>query len=68
MPGCFVLDTHKNPGLAIVAFDHGHRSGHILLEPIDVGAVLKPQGRLGVPQFVDATLVVVCVSLAPWPS
>ena len=58
-----MLDTHKNPGLAIMAFDRGDRRSHVLLAPIDIGAVLKPQGRVGMAEAVDAALVTVGVSL-----
>ena len=48
-----------------MAFDHGHRGPHILLEPVNVGAVLKPQGRIGMAEAIDAALVAVCVAFEP---
>ncbi len=60
-----MLDTDEHAGLAVMAFDHGDRGAHVLLEPIDIGTVLKPQGRIGMAQAVDAALVAVGVPLKP---
>ena len=41
LPPCrFMLNAHKNTCLPVMALDHVHRRAHVLLEPIDVGAVL----------------------------
>lgn len=60
-----MLDTDQYAGLAVMALDHGDRGAHVLFEPIDVSAVLKPQGRIGMAEAIDAALVAVGVSFQP---
>ena len=43
--------------------NHGDGSPHVLFEPIDVGAVLKPERRIGMAEAVDAALVAVGIPL-----
>ena len=39
-----------------MALDHLDRRTHVLFQPIDVGAVLKPERRIGVSETVDGPL------------
>ena len=59
----FILNALENMSLPVMTFNCLNRRAHVLLEPIDVGAVLKPQGRIGMAEAVDAALVAIAVSL-----
>ncbi len=63
--GCFMLNADEDVRLAIVSLDHCDRGAHILLEPVDICAMLKPEGRIGVAQAVDGALVAVGVAFKP---
>ena len=57
-----MLNADEDAGLTVMAFDHGDGRPHVLLEPVDVGAVLKPEGRIGMAQAIDAAFIAVCVT------
>ena len=54
--GSLKLDASKHLGLPVMALDHLDRCAHVLLQPIDVGAILQPECRIGVPEAVDGAL------------
>jgi hypothetical protein len=58
-PRRFEPDPDQNIGLAVMAFDHGDGCAYILFEPIDIGAVLQPEGRIGVSQAAEGVAIAV---------
>ncbi len=62
-PRCFKLDARQHLGLPVLALDHLHRRAHVLFESIDVGAVLKPEGRVGMTQALDVALSALAVAV-----
>ena len=50
------LNASKHLGLSVMALDHLDGRAHVLFQPINVGAVLEPERRIGVPETVDGPL------------
>lgn len=59
----FILNALENMSLPVMTFNCLNRRAHVLLEPIDVCAILEPECRVGMAEAVDRPFPVHAVKL-----